>query len=69
MPLRKVILMPVAQSGQKAVTTVPDWVVSQRRARGDCESCGERPAVTEWAGTGELICWECCERKRGQGMG
>lgn len=48
---------------------LPVWVVSQLRARGVCECCGERPAVTEWAGTGQLICWECCEIKRSNGNG
>jgi hypothetical protein len=58
-----------SQNSQKAVTSVPAWVASQRRARGDCERCGQYPAVTEWAGTGQLICWECCESKRAQSMG
>lgn len=74
--------MLMAQNSETAATTadaggqlatrgraVPDWVISERRARGDCERCGERRAATVWAGTGEVICWECCERKRQQGMG
>jgi len=45
---------------------VPGWIKSQRRDRYLCEVCGDR-AVTEWAGTGELLCWVCCEVKRSQG--
>jgi ribosomal protein L37AE/L43A len=40
--------------------TLPEWITSQRRDRGDCERCGQHPAVTEWAATGELICGGCC---------
>jgi hypothetical protein len=47
-------------------TSVPEWVTSQRRARGLCEQCGQAAAVTEWAGTGQLICWPCCEEKRAE---
>lgn len=48
---------------------VPEWVQSQRRARGLCESCGQNPAVTTWAGTGQDVCWDCAEDKRGQALG
>lgn len=48
---------------RRKVTAVPDWIASQRRARGDCQTCGERPAAVEWAGNSQLICWECCERR------
>lgn len=51
------------------MTALPAWIASHRRAHGDCEACGERPAATEWAGTGQLICWECCEKKRAAGLG
>jgi len=43
---------------------VPDWVISQRRAQGLCEICGQQPAATVWAGTGQEICFDCCEGKR-----
>ena len=56
-------------AGGSRVASTPDWVISQRRARGDCECCGERAAATEWAGNGQMICWECCDSKRRQGLG
>jgi hypothetical protein len=34
-----------------------------------CEGCGERLADTEWAGTGEQLCWNCCELRRSRGLG
>jgi hypothetical protein len=34
-----------------------------------CEGCGERLADTEWAGTGEQLCWNCCEARRSPGTG
>ncbi len=43
---------------------MPDWVISQRRAQGLCEICGQQPAATVWAGTGQEICFDCCEGKR-----
>jgi hypothetical protein len=48
---------------------VPDWIKSQRKAAGMCELCGQHPAETIWAGTGEDVCWDCAEKKRGQHMG
>lgn len=30
-----------------------------------CQECGSFPACTQWAGTGELICWTCCEARQG----
>ena len=42
----------------------PALVISRRRDHGICETCGLRLAATEWAGTGELICWACCGEKR-----
>ena len=48
---------------------IPEWLAGQRRARGLCECCGQQPAVTVWAGTDQLICWQCCESKREAGMG
>jgi hypothetical protein len=49
---------------------VPAWIVSQRRDRGLCECCGQRPAVTAWQHQdGPLICWECCDKKRAAGLG
>lgn len=47
----------------------PQWIIDQLRARGTCERCGNRPAATEWAGTGELICWECCDARRAANHG
>jgi hypothetical protein len=42
----------------------PEWIKSQRRANGDCEQCGQGPQDTQWAGTGELICWTCCSKRQ-----
>ena len=44
---------------------LPEWIISQRRARCECERCGHR-AATEWAGTGELLCWACCESRQAE---
>ena len=41
----------------------PQWLVSQLRDRHTCEHCASRTATTEWAGTGELLCWPCCEAR------
>jgi hypothetical protein len=46
------------------MSKTPGWVTSQRKARGLCEICGQEQAVTIWAGTGQEICWTCCEAKR-----
>jgi hypothetical protein len=51
------------------MSTTPEWITSQRKARGLCECCGQEPAATEWAGTGQIICWPCCDSKREQGKG
>lgn len=51
------------------VSKTPEWIRSQRRALGLCETCGQNPPVTVWAGTGEHICWQCCDRKRAAGQG
>lgn len=48
---------------RQAGVALPDWVRSVRRSRSECELCG-MPAATVWAGTGERLCWECCESKR-----
>jgi len=45
------------------MSTIPEWITSQLRARGLCECCGQQPAATTWAGTGQEICWDCCETK------
>lgn len=45
-------------------TKVPQWVKSQRRDRGLCEQCGDGRQDTQWAGTGELICWGCCHKRQ-----
>jgi hypothetical protein len=29
-----------------------------------CEGCGNAVAHIEWAGTGEMICWDCCEARQ-----
>jgi hypothetical protein len=29
-----------------------------------CECCGNAIAMTQWAGTGQMICWTCCEVKQ-----
>jgi formylmethanofuran dehydrogenase subunit E len=42
----------------------PLWLISQLRDRNVCEQCAERTAATEWAGTGELLCWPCCEARQ-----
>jgi len=34
-----------------------------------CEACGNAIAMTEWAGTGEMICWACCGAWRARGLG
>ena len=34
---------------------LPEWIASQRQARGLCACCGA-PAFGTWAGTGELLC-------------
>lgn len=44
--------------------TTPVWITSQRKARGDCQQCGTRPYITEWAGTGLLLCAVCCQGRR-----
>ena len=46
--------------------STPGWVRSQRKDRGLCEQCGQRPYATEWAGNGWLICWDCCQARQGQ---
>ncbi len=43
------------------MTGTPEWIRSQRRARGECELCGQRPAETQWGPAGPLLCWPCCE--------
>ena len=43
---------------------MPEWVVSQRRARDLCEVCGGRPAATAYAGTGQEVCWGCLDHLR-----
>jgi hypothetical protein len=49
---------------------LPDWVISQRKARGMCESCGQAPGVTFWQSlAGPLLCWACVEIKRADGLG
>jgi hypothetical protein len=51
------------------MSTTPEWIASQRKARGLCECCGQEPAVTEWAGTGQDICWTCVDKKRADSKG
>jgi len=51
------------------MSSTPEWVTSQRKARGLCECCGQAPATTTWAGTGQDVCWDCCEAKQEQGNG
>jgi len=43
---------------------LPEWITSQLRHQGICEICAEQPATATWAGTGQDICWDCCENKR-----
>jgi hypothetical protein len=50
-------------------SALPEWLRSQLHARGICERCAGRPAVTVWAGSGLEICWECVEVLRSQGHG
>lgn len=54
----------LVRNGGELTRPVPAWVISQRRERGICEICGDEPAATEWAGTGQLIGWACEKRKR-----
>jgi hypothetical protein len=42
----------------------PAWLISQLRDRSICEICARKRAETQWAGTGQLICWGCLEVKR-----
>jgi hypothetical protein len=28
--------------------------------------CGKFPGVVEWAGSGQLICWDCCNTRQGR---
>ena len=56
-------------AGQQVRAVVPQWVRQAWRERGLCECCGQRPAESAWAGTGQLACWPCIEVKREAGMG
>ena len=47
---------------------LPEWITSQLRTDGICEICADAPAATTWAGTGQEICWNCCEKKRQANM-
>jgi hypothetical protein len=51
------------------MSALPAWITSQLQASGQCTCCGERPADTEWSGTGLMICWTCCDAKRAQRLG
>lgn len=31
-----------------------------------CDDCRSAVAQTEWAGSGRLICWECCNIRQGR---
>jgi hypothetical protein len=42
----------------------PLWLISQLRDRNICQQCASRTATTEWAGTGEFLCWPCCEARQ-----
>jgi hypothetical protein len=42
----------------------PEWLISQLRARDICEQCASETAATTWAGTGERLCWACCEARQ-----
>jgi hypothetical protein len=42
----------------------PEWLTSQLRARDICEQCASETAATTWAGTGERLCWTCCEARQ-----
>ncbi len=46
------------------MTGTPEWIRSQRRARGECELCGQRSAETQWGQAGPLLCWPCCEARQ-----
>jgi ribosomal protein L37AE/L43A len=46
-----------------ALSKLPEWVRSQRRARELCATCGQ-PAMGTWAGTGEWICQDCITAKQ-----
>lgn len=48
------------------MSSTPQWIKSQRLARGQCEACGQAPAATTWAGTGEQVCWSCCLSRQAQ---
>jgi hypothetical protein len=48
------------------MTTIPEWVRSQRRANGECEQCGQEPAATTWAGNGWLIGWNCVAKRQAE---
>jgi hypothetical protein len=34
-----------------------------------CECCNNAIAMTQWAGTGQMICWACCEAKQAGRLG
>jgi hypothetical protein len=46
------------------MTSKPAWLISQLRDRHMCQQCASRTAATEWAGTGKLLCWPCCEKRQ-----
>jgi hypothetical protein len=63
------IPFPLARQRAEELNTPParpGWLISQLRDRGICEICADEPSATEWAGTGQMIGWKCCEIKRAQ---
>lgn len=47
---------------------VQGWVKDDRRwvRLPECEDCHGAVAETEWAGSGRVICWDCCDIRQGR---
>lgn len=63
------VLGRVGTDGEKAYTRiVKAWVMDGWgwSKLPECQACGNAVAQTEWAGTGEMICWDCCDIRQGR---
>ena len=57
-----------AEGSKEQDMPLPVWITSQLHANGICEICAGTSAATTWAGTGQDICRNCCEKKRQANM-
>lgn len=48
-----------------AAGSLPAWVVQAWRDRGRCQRCGGAGDST-WAGTGDVLCWDCISRRQAE---